>query len=59
MVSALNTVMLICAVFAALAAGVLLGYVACMGLFRLFTMHARSLITARKSAKAEAQVANA
>jgi hypothetical protein len=59
MVNALNTVMLICAVVAALAAGVLLGYFACMGLFSLFTMHARSLVASRKSAKTEAQVANA
>ncbi len=59
MVSALNTVMLVCAVLAALAAGVLLAYFACMGLFRLFTMHARSVVAARNTAKAKAQVANA
>lgn len=59
MYSALNSLMLICAVLAALAAGVLLGYFACMGLFGLFTMHARSMMAARKTAKAEAQVASA
>jgi hypothetical protein len=51
--------MLVCAVLAALAAGVLLAYFACMGLFRLFTMHARSVVAARNTAKAKAQVANA
>jgi len=55
----LNSMMLVCAVLAALAAGVLLGYFVCMGLFRLFTLHARSLVSARQTAKAEAQVANA
>ena len=57
--SGLNTLMLICAVLAALAAGVLLGYVTCKGLFALFTLHARSVVSARESAKHEAQVANA
>lgn len=57
--SALNSLMLVCAVVAALAAGVLLGYVACKGLFGLFTAHARSISAARASAKTEAQVVNA
>ncbi len=57
--SALNSLMLVCAVVAALAAGVLLGYATCKGLFGLFTAHARSLSAARALAKAEAQTANA
>jgi hypothetical protein len=51
--------MLICAVLAALAAGVLLGYFLCMGLFRIFMLHARTVVAARKTAKGEAQVASA
>jgi len=59
MQSALNSIMLICAVLAALAAGVLLGYFLCMGLFRIFMLHARTVVAARKTAKGEAQVASA
>jgi hypothetical protein len=57
--SALNTLMLICAVAAALAAGVLLGYATCKGLFALFTLHARSLVEATKTSKPEPQIASA
>ncbi len=54
-----NSLMLICAVVAALAAGVLLGYVACKGLFTLCSLHARSLFEARTASKAEARTVNA
>jgi hypothetical protein len=40
---AMNLLVLTCAVVAALALGVLLGYVCCQGLFELLKMHARSL----------------
>ena len=57
--SALNSLMLVCAVVAALAAGVMLGYGACKGLFSLFTAHARSISAARATAKTEAQTVSA
>ncbi len=47
----MNTAMLVCAVIAALAAGVLLGYVTCKGLFALCSMHVKSLGAARGAAK--------
>jgi len=59
MIIALNSLMLICAVAAALAAGVLLGYFTCKGLFTLFTLHARSMVGARQPTKAEPRIANA
>jgi hypothetical protein len=40
---AMNLLVLTCAVVAALALGVLLGYVCCQGLFELLRLHARSL----------------
>ncbi len=55
--SVVNLVMLICAVVAALAAGVLLGYVTCKGLFGLCSMHVRALVAAK--AQAEVQTVNA
>ena len=54
-----NSIMLICAVVAALAAGVLLGYVACKGLFTICSLHARSLFAARTAAKPETQTVSA
>jgi hypothetical protein len=55
---AMNLLVLTCAVVAALALGVLLGYVCCQGLFELLRMHARSIrgVSSRK-AGAEATVA--
>ena len=52
-------VTLICAVTAALAAGLLLGYAACKGLFALCSVHARSVFEARSAAKTEVQTVNA
>jgi hypothetical protein len=57
--SVVNSLMLVCAVIAALAAGVLLGYMMCKALFTLCSLHARSLGAARSAAKAETQVASA
>ncbi len=57
--SVVNSLMLLCAVVAALAAGVLLGYMTCKGLFALCSAHARALGAARSAAKAEAQIVNA
>jgi hypothetical protein len=57
--SVVNSLMLICAVVAALAAGVLLGYMACKALFGLCKVHARALFAARNAAKTEAQPVNA
>jgi hypothetical protein len=50
---------LICAVTAALAAGLLLGYAACKALFALCSVHARSVFEARNSTKTEARTVNA
>ncbi len=52
----MNTVMLVCAVIAALAAGVLLGYVTCKGLFALCSLHVKSLGSPKT---AEVQTASA
>ena len=56
---AMDFVMLVCAVAAALAAGVLLGYVACKGLFGLCSMHVRAIAAQRSATKSEASAANA
>ncbi len=40
---AMNLVMLVCAVLAALAFGVLLGYAACQALFSVLRIHAQSV----------------
>jgi hypothetical protein len=50
------TLMLVCAVFASLALGVLVAYGICQGMFRLFRMHAISAAKSRVSAP-KAQVA--
>ena len=57
--SVVNSLMLVCAVIAALGGGVLLGYIACKGLFTLCSLHARSLFAARSAAKSEAQTVSA
>jgi hypothetical protein len=57
--SVVNSLMLVCAVIAALAAGVLLGYMTCKGLFTLCSIHARALGAARSAAKAETQTVGA
>jgi hypothetical protein len=49
----MNTLMLVCAIFAALASGVLLGYGCCKGLFAALGLHARSIAPERASAKAQ------
>lgn len=51
-----NTVMLFCAVAAAMAFGVLLAYVVCKGAFSLFRIHARS-VAASSVRNTETQVA--
>jgi hypothetical protein len=56
---AMNLVVLMCAVLAALALGVLLAYASCQMLFSLLRMHARSLTPVQAQMVAEAQVARA
>ncbi|MHB1020977.1 MAG: hypothetical protein ACYC46_06700 [Acidobacteriaceae bacterium] len=48
-------VVLVCAVLASLAIGVLTGYVICKGMFGLFRVHARNVATA--AARHSTQVA--
>ena len=48
-----NTVILICAVMAAMAFGVLLAYGVCKGAFSLFRIHARSVAASSVRAKTE------
>jgi hypothetical protein len=50
-----ETVMLVCAVFASLALGVLASYGICQGMFRVFRVH--SLSAARERTTAQARVA--
>jgi hypothetical protein len=50
-----NMLMVFCAVIAALALGVMLGYVCCKTLFDVLRFHAR--ISSPENAKAETQVA--
>jgi hypothetical protein len=59
MQDAMNTLMLICASFAALAFGVLAAYTICRTAFALFRIHARSVAAARIKVGAEIQVPNA
>ncbi len=56
---AMNLVVLMCAVLAALALGVLLAYACCQTLFSLLRMHVRSLTPAPAAIVAEAQVGHA
>jgi hypothetical protein len=56
---AMNLVVLMCAVLAALALGVLLAYACCQMLFSLLRMHARSLAPVPAPMLAEGQVARA
>lgn len=53
----MNTLMLLCASFAALALGVLLGYGCCKGLFAALGMHARSMAPEMAPDGGKAQVA--
>ena len=39
----MTTIVLVCAVLASLAVGVLVAYGICIGMFRLFRMHARQV----------------
>ena len=52
----MNLLGLTCAVLAALAFGVLLGYNCCRALFALLRMHARSIQPVAKSKAVETQV---
>ena len=46
----METVMLVCAVFASLALGVLVAYGACQTMFRVFRVHAVSAARSRSAA---------
>jgi hypothetical protein len=56
MQNAMNMSMLVCAILAAMALGVMLGYATCKGLFAVLRMHARSLRV--EQAKAPLPTAN-
>lgn len=53
------SIVLICAVLASLAAGVLLAYAVCVWLFRVFRIHAEQASAERQTAKAATTAARA
>lgn len=48
------TILLVCAVAASLAVGVLLAYAVCLGMFRLFSIHATQVAARRVQTPAAA-----
>jgi uncharacterized protein (DUF2062 family) len=52
-----TSIVLVCAVLASLAVGVLVAYGVCIAMFRVFQMHARQVAAERLSQPVAAQVA--
>jgi uncharacterized protein (DUF2062 family) len=53
------SIMLVCAVLASLAVGVLVAYGICIGMFRIFKMHAQQVAAERRSQTVVAPVQTA
>lgn len=55
----MTSIMLVCAVLASLAVGVLLAYGICIAMFRVFRMHAQQVAAERRSQSVVAPVQTA